>query len=402
VSKLEGEQGAWDGTLRGREYALLLGSLVIVGLRLPAANLSFLAATALAVYGIGEASLRRPAKLAMLLSVLAVYVYLKSQHPQPHLQPLLSPRYFLEAFFILRCVDFALGQRPESFQIGSFQRFSRFLLWMFFLPTVFAGPIASYGEFYRAYQPWCPDWRARLRCHLMTIAWGVFKCVLLNRAAMLVDERFLAVPGLGTTSEGLAGLAPVGLRLSVWASFYLDLLRFYWAFSGFTDIALGLARLAGFNLADNFDRPLWSTNPVRYWKTSNISLYRWLMIHVFFPYWDHRRVTAKVITTFLVSGLWHFTITPLDSWESVLQIGLAFAIFGATVSATMRLARAWRGNLFARGASHPRLGWLPWLGKVALNFSFIALVHRLFWYGLTGKPLTTTLETYRLLIFGAP
>jgi D-alanyl-lipoteichoic acid acyltransferase DltB (MBOAT superfamily) len=371
-----------------------------MGWRLPVGQVFMLMTTSLAVYAIGESSLPRGQRMAMLLALLAVFLYLRPPHP-PSGRLLLQPRQFIDAFFILRCMDFALSRRPDRRQREFFGILGRFLLWMFFLPTIFVGPMTSYSDFYRVYQPRLANWRHLIVPILTKIVWGGVKCAGLSPALVLLHDHLWAAALLGTTSSSLPWVGYVDVRLLVWCTFCLNLVCFYLAFSGFTDITIGLSRLAGFNLPENFDRPLLSTSPVRYWKTSNIALYRWLMTQVFFRYWDHRQITAKVVTTFLVSGLWHLSITSLTSWQAMLQIGLAFSVFGVTIAVLLQRphtgARTWLAPL-----QHRRwMQRLTWAVQVALTFSFIALVHKLFWNGLTGKPLAATLEAYRMLFCGA-
>lgn len=391
---------AWDGTLQKREYVLLVVSLVTLLWLMPFLNCMILLGTALATYMIGAAPLRRNQKLGILLLVLSVFLTLKHRFPRPMIPYVLWGQTAIEAFFTLRCADFALSQRLEAKRLGALDRFGRFVLWMFFLPTVFAGPVASYGDFYRCYQPRLANWHQIVPPNAVKIVWGWIKFVLLAAAIQRLVSKLWAVSAGSVASGHLVLLMQLDPRLLIGLAIGLEHIAFYLVFSGFTDIAIGLARLLGFNLYENFDRPLWSTNPVQYWKTSNISTYRWLMTHVFFPYWDHTQITAKVITTFIVSALWHCTVVPVGHWEGMLQVVLAFAVFSVVVTVLMQYSRTAWGTRRVLAGHHALVQGMIWAGKVAINFCFLAFIHKLFWNGLSGQPIATIVQVYQHLFFG--
>jgi D-alanyl-lipoteichoic acid acyltransferase DltB (MBOAT superfamily) len=276
----------------------------------------------------------------------------------------------------------------------------RFILWMFFLPTVFLGPMTSYGDFYRSYQPRLLNRRQLILPALAKSMWGVGKLIVANRGLRMLHEALLAAAMVNGMRNGWTAPLQIDPRLLVAASLALHLIAFYLAFSGVIDVVLGLSRWLGFNLPENFDKPLLSPNPVSYWKTSNISVYRWLMVHVFFRYWDHHRIAAKVITTFLVSGLWHLLLLQVLTWDAVVQVGMAFVVFGVSVALLVHLSHAWPRQRSA--AAEPDSWWqrLCYGGKVALNFAFLAVIHSLFLNGLEEKPLGQTLAVYGVLFFG--
>jgi D-alanyl-lipoteichoic acid acyltransferase DltB (MBOAT superfamily) len=391
---------AWDGTLQLRESLMLAISAVAIVLCLPLPNLGLLVASALLSYAVGESRLPRSQKLALVLACMGLFVAGTHFFPRPGIRFVLWGQRAIEAFFILRCVDYALSRRPETGSLHFRDRLGRFFLWILFLPTVFAGPIVTYRDFYKSYHPEIANWNQTVLRQVVKIAWGGVKYAGLAPALQQLSVA-LAAPASRVAAAPLPLAVSLDPRLAVAASLALDLIGFYLMFSGFTDMAIGLSRLLGFNLYENFDHPLLSTSPLRFWQTSNISTYRWLMTHVFFPCWGHTQVTAKVLTTFLVSALWHCTIIPLDRWEGMLQVGAAFAIFGCAVVAITRLSRIGGESRLGPTAPSPWVGGVVSAAKVAATFCFIALVHRLFWNGLTGRPLQDAVQAYQRLFFGA-
>jgi alginate O-acetyltransferase complex protein AlgI len=389
----------WDGSLLVREYSMLPMGLILLACFLPRVNILLLLGAAVAVFVIGESRLSRRARLALLLAVIGAFVFQRYQHPRPPVPYVALGGGALEAFFILRCVDFVMSRRAEEWPRGATGRFARFFLWIFFLPTLFVGPVVLYREFYRKYQPEVLNWTALVVPNATKIAWGAVKFYWLSRGVRVVSEALAAAAP--TVAPGahpwLAGVDP---RLLLWSVVWLGLVDFYLAFSGFSDMAIGLSRLMGFNLDENFDRPLLATTPVDYWRKTNISTYRWLMTYVFFPYWRHRQVAAKVMTTFLVSALWHVTVTFIESWQAALQVLIALSIFGIAVAVLMHLGRVpWIARL-TQAPPGPGAA-LVRVGQWGLTFCFVAVVHRLFWNGLTGQPLASSVHEFRRLFLGS-
>jgi alginate O-acetyltransferase complex protein AlgI len=123
-------------------------------------------------------------------------------------------------------------------------------------------------------------------------------------------------------------------------------IQIYADFSAYTDIARGTSRWLGFELTENFDHPYLARSPADFWRRWNISLSSWFRDYVYIPL-GGSRVTGllwvrNVLTTFLLSGLWHGA-----SWNFVLwglyHGLLLIATRGATASKeTSGTAAAWR------------------------------------------------------------
>ena len=144
------------------------------------------------------------------------------------------------------------------------------------------------------------------------IMWGFFKKVMIaDRLAVFVDKVYGDIPGI----EGF----PLIL-----ATFFFAL-QLYLDFSGYSDIAIGLGKLLGFDLFINFKRPYFSTSFGNFWKRWHISLSSWFRDYVYLPLGGSRlgKVTTirNVLIIFAVSGLWHGA-----SWNFVIW-GILNALF---------------------------------------------------------------------------
>jgi D-alanyl-lipoteichoic acid acyltransferase DltB (MBOAT superfamily) len=221
------------------------------------------------------------------------------------------------SFFTLQnisyLVDVFKGIQPAERNAGIFA------LYHAFFPKVMAGPIERCRLLLPQLHSPLPFEHQNIYEALPLILFGLFKKVVIaDRLALYVDKLFNEV--------GLNKGAPVWYGL-VFLSFqiYLD-------FAGYTDIALGVARLFGIKLTPNFKRPYLSENIVEFWNSWHLSFSTWLRDYIFFPLRRYFvRLTDKStgflaliippLVTMLASGIWHGT-----GWTFVLW-GLYHAVF---------------------------------------------------------------------------
>jgi len=169
-------------------------------------------------------------------------------------------------------------------------------LYALFFPKVTAGPIEApdrfFGELMKKPRL---TWRNMLSASMLIAVGFAKKCAVANLAAPAVNAVFQA-PG---QADGLSTLIAVILYSA----------QIYFDFSGYTDIALGSARLFGIQLTENFDHPYAASSVVDFWRRWHISLTGWLRKYVYFSLGGSRVSTPRrylnVMITFFVSGLWH-------------------------------------------------------------------------------------------------
>jgi D-alanyl-lipoteichoic acid acyltransferase DltB (MBOAT superfamily) len=378
----------WDDSLGIREWTLLVLGVGLVVVCLPPAYAGLLLGTALACFAVGESHLRRRGRLVYLAILVAGFLFLQDRALIRH-SGVVNLR-VVGGVFLLRCLDFGLTQRTDAGRPLR-QRLARYLLWMFFIPTLIC-PTVSYVDFYDSYRPRVRNRGAIWRANLLRIALGVGKFFAF---AQLIEEH---------VSDRLLEAAVVtnpGARLLAASAFLVDLLCFYFCLSGFCEVTVALSRLLGFHLYDNFNYALLARTPADYRKNSNISVYRWLTTHVFLPCWGPRRLVAKVLTAFLVSLLWHCAMLTPANWQGMLQIAIAFAVWAPVVAVQ---AVFFRPKFGGRPARSGRRGWsarLRTAGQVVLTFCFVLVLHKVFWNGWLGRPIEQTVDAYRLLLLGS-
>ncbi len=149
---------------------------------------------------------------------------------------------------------------------------------------------------------------------------------------------------------------------------YAYTMQIYCDFSGYSDVAIGSARLLGYKLPENFDRPYIATTVAGFWRRWHITLSGWLRYYVFFPLGGSRgsvwRAHRNTFITLILIGLWHGA-----SWTFVVY----GALHGIAISINRTLTRA--GKTPTDEFAQP---WWQIVWKVALTFHFVVLCRILF------------------------
>jgi D-alanyl-lipoteichoic acid acyltransferase DltB (MBOAT superfamily) len=189
-----------------------------------------------------------------------------------------------------------------------------YLLFVSFFPQVTSGPISTANEL-------LPQLKATHKFNyeqgkqgLKFLLWGMFiKLVIADRLGLFVDTVYANYMHYN------------GATCFVASVFYT--LQIYCDFSGYSLMAIGIARTLGFNLHDNFRRPYFAISITDFWKRWHITLTRWLTQHIYIPLGGNRCSKARnywnIFVTFLVSGIWHGANWTFIVWgcvHGVLQI----------------------------------------------------------------------------------
>jgi D-alanyl-lipoteichoic acid acyltransferase DltB (MBOAT superfamily) len=149
----------------------------------------------------------------------------------------------------------------------------------------------------------------------LSIAWGLFqKMVVADRSAVYVNTVY-------NHWETKSGLSLLVATLLFAVQIYAD-------FSGYSSIAIGCARVMGFELMTNFNHPYFSRSFAEFWKRWHISLSTWFRDYVYIPLGGNRvslpRHDLNLLLTFAISGLWHganWTFVVWGAYNGLLLIG---------------------------------------------------------------------------------
>ncbi len=201
------------------------------------------------------------------------------------------------SFYIFQSLSYTIDvyrgiQKPET-------HFGKFALYVSFFPQLVAGPIERSTSLLPQINAPRPFSQQNLISGLKLMLWGFFKkLVIADRLGMFVS----LVEENPTEYHGL----PVVLATGLFA------FQLYTDFSGYTDIARGSARLLGYELMINFNRPLIATSLRDFWNRWHISLTTWFRDYLLYalPYIRNKKIIQSkvyrnLILTFLLMGLWH-------------------------------------------------------------------------------------------------
>jgi len=216
------------------------------------------------------------------------------------------------SFYVFGGISYLLD--VNSGKIGAEKNFLSFALFMSFFPKMMQGPIERYGNLSRQIAQSEPS-SERFARGAFRFVLGMSKKVLIADPIGLMVNQIYANPALGN-SAAVAWLGAIGYTLQI-----------FFDFSGYTDMAIGLANMLGFDLMENFNFPYIATSIGEFWRRWHISLSSWFRDYVFLPLEFKRRKQkvfrqqSNTLIVFFLTGLWHGA-----SWNFVVW-GLWHGLF---------------------------------------------------------------------------
>lgn len=200
------------------------------------------------------------------------------------------------------------------------RHFGYFALYLSFFPKLLQGPIERAGDL-------IPQLKAKyefnydnMRFGMLLFTWGLFKKVVIaDRLGLYVDSVYNEV-------HNFTGLPLLFATYAYAFQIYMD-------FSGYTDMALGSARLFNINLTQNFNSPYLATSIADFWRRWHISFSRWILDYIFKPLqmqwrnWRNWGTAIALVIAFVVSGLWHGANWGFVVWGGLHGMYMAFSVF---------------------------------------------------------------------------
>lgn len=271
----------------GNLLILLCSLLIYAGYGL--GGLAWLLAAVAVSYGAGLLTKKYPWVTWVSVGVNALLLTALRLQPVAGVTVLLAPLGI--SYFTLQLigynVDVYRGKYPAE------QNFLRYALFITYLPHLFIGPIEGYnpGIFQNRRMSWEKAVDGAIR-----VMWGFVKKYVIAARVGVVIASISAQPE--TYRGGFALLAMVLYSVQLYADF-----------SGGMDMVLGLSKMLGITLSENFDAPFLSQTVQEFWRRWHITLGAWLRTYVYIPLGGNRkgkvRKVLNLLITFLVSGLWH-------------------------------------------------------------------------------------------------
>jgi alginate O-acetyltransferase complex protein AlgI len=218
-----------------------------------------------------------------------------------------------------------------------------FALYVVFFPQLVAGPIERSNnllpQFYRRKKLTF----VRVRDGLRLAMWGVFKkMAIADLLSPFVDQVY-------ANPAGQPGILLIIATLFFAVQIYCD-------FSGYSDIAIGIARIMGFDLMTNFRQPYFSASVAEFWRRWHISLSTWFRDYIYYPLGGNRvdpaRWTRNILAVFIISGIWHGANWTFIVWGALhgvlLLLESTLRNVGAALSRLTGLAHVPRVHLALR------------------------------------------------------
>lgn len=177
------------------------------------------------------------------------------------------------------------------------ERFADYCLFVLFFPKLLAGPILKYHEMKdQIASPPAATWNGFLDGFLRFTRGLIRKLLIADPLGNFANQVFAADPSSLATGTAWLGLAAFTIQI-------------YFDFAGYSDMAIGLARMMGFKLNENFNSPYASQSITEFWRRWHISLTTWIRDYLYTPLGGNRRGATRTYVNlwicFLLSGLWH-------------------------------------------------------------------------------------------------
>ncbi len=218
------------------------------------------------------------------------------------------------SFYIFQALGYTIDVYRGNVAVE--KNFLKYALFVSFFPQLLAGPIGRAKSILTQINERHDFDSQRVKDGLLLMIWGGFqKIVIADRVVVVVDTIFNNFPEYG------------GMYIVVGAILFA--FQIYCDFSGYSMIAIGAAKVMGFELMENFNCPYFSMSVAEFWRRWHISLSSWFRDYLYIPLGGNRkgklRKYINIMIVFLVSGLWHGA-----QWSYVIWGGLngAFQIIG--------------------------------------------------------------------------
>ena len=249
-----------------------------------------------------------------------------------------------------------------------------FACYVTFFPKLVSGPIVEYNKFY-------PQLHGREKVDLIKFGDGArLFFVGLGKKLIIADglsAAYSAVTGLDDVTVGLAWLGCIYYTLNI-----------YFDFSSYSDMAIGIAKMFGFEIDKNFDYPYMSENVSEFWRRWHISLGTWFRNYVYIPLGGNRCSKAKhirnIMTVWILTGIWHGSEWTFVAWGLFYGILLLLEkyIYGALLAKLPKFIRHIYTMLMVM------IGWVFFFSpSIGSAFSWLG---KMFFIGADGLWSSTT------------
>lgn len=258
--------------------------------------------------------------ISVLISVgvLAYFKYANfivwnwSQIVQTNFQPLDIILPIGISFYTFRSISYVVDVYKKK--ITPAETWLDYIFFLSFFPALLAGPIVRADSFMPQLKANKPADKTMIYAGLWLVIMGIVKKAVFADYIAQYNNLVFDQPGFYNGFEAMFGL--LGYTMQI----YCD-------FSGYSDMAIGLGLIMGFDLGINFDSPYQSKNLTEFWRRWHISLSSWLRDYIYIPLGGNRKGTFRTylnnFLTMLIGGLWHGAAWKFIFWGAMHGVGLA-------------------------------------------------------------------------------
>lgn len=238
------------------------------------------------------------------------------------------------SFFTFQALSYVIDVYREKNEAQ--KKFSNVLLYISFFPQLIAGPIVKYHDIAEQIQN-------RTETLVKTIAG-------LKRFTIGLAKKLLLANAMGIVADKIFLAAPIEINIiTAWLGALTYALQIYFDFSGYSDMAIGLAKIFGFELKENFDYPYTAKSIKMFWRKWHISLSTWFKEYLYIPLGGNRkgpaRTSINLIIVFFFTGLWHGAQWTFVVWG--LFHGLFIMLERVGFIKPDKFKYKWLGNIYA-------------------------------------------------------
>lgn len=257
------------------------------------------------------------------------------------------------SFFAFEFIHYLYDIRLGSPSLKNPVHFANFAI---FWPSIVAGPIKRYEQFV----PAMLDGADGKTLDVDSVGYGLLR-VVVGFIKKAMADNLTAYLAVHVPKFGEAAI------VDRWAMLGMLSLRIVWDFSGYSDMAIGFARMMGIRLPENFNWPYLAGSLTDFWRRWHISLSSWIRDYVYIPLGGSRhgliRKTLNGLIAFALCGLWHGAAWNFVAWGVYHGIGLAVvSTFRGTMGRPSNSSRVWVAVRWAMGWPTTMLyvcfGWL--------------------------------------------
>ncbi len=259
------------------------------------------------------------------------------------------------SFYTFKTLSYSIGVYGR--ELEPTRRWIDYASYVAFFPQLLSGPIDRASALIPQIEKPRVFSYSLIRTGIWLFLWGLFKKVVV--ADNLVQLTNPAFSPDWTVSTSYA-----------WVALYAYALQLYCDFSGYTDMARGVATLLGFQTTINFRNPFFATNPIDFWQRWHISLSSWVQDYVYFPLATH----ALRKSTSAWNQYWPhvFTMVLIGLWHQARMTNILFGFYWGIALVYYNLYRAWKKKRLKR--SRRKLGGHPFETSPVGRFLSIAVL----------------------------